>query len=55
MVKWFKGGGGSGGGRRKTVRVAGLIYIIMCKCRGGGVGEDGARMGRVVVRGWESE
>ena len=55
MVKWFKGGEGSGGGRRETVRVAGLIYIIMCKCWGGGVGEDGVRMGKVVGRGWKSE
>lgn len=44
MVKWFEGGGGSGGERRETVRVARLIYIIMCKCWGGGVGEDGKRV-----------
>mgnify|MGYP006321544621 CR=1 FL=1 len=55
MVKWFEGGGGSGGGRRETVRVARLIYILMCKGRGGGVGEDGVARGRVVVRGWKSE
>ena len=55
MVKWFEGGGGSGGGRRETVRVEGLIYIIMCKCWGGGVVEDGVRMRKVVVRRWKSE
>ena len=55
MVKWFGGGGGSGGERRETARVAGLIYIIMCKCWGGGVGEEGVRMRKVVVRGWGSE
>ena len=53
MVKWFEGGGGSGGERRETVRVAGLIYIIMCKCQGGGVGEDAVRVGKLTE--WRGE